>query len=86
VNLLEDLVDVRRVGLDTLLGALLAALLGARRSLSGLNKSVNSKHNTTQVRALTLEGAFEAPVGALEACDEMGALEATADLGGWTRQ
>lgn len=39
MDLLENLVDVRRVGLDTLLGALLAALLGARRSLSGLSMS-----------------------------------------------
>ncbi len=29
-----------------------------------------------------LAGAFEAAAGALEAC-EAGALEATADLGGW---
>jgi hypothetical protein len=40
VDLLEDLVDVRGVGLSALLGALLAALLGRGRGLGGLSRSL----------------------------------------------
>lgn len=40
VDLLEDLVDVRRVRLDPLLGPLLGTVLGSSRSLSGLGGSL----------------------------------------------
>lgn len=88
VDLLEDLVDVRRVRLDPLLGALLATLGLGSRGLGGLNVSVALYRlllETCWVKmekeiVHTLAGALDAAAGALEAC-EAGALEAVADLG-----
>ena len=81
VDLLEDLVDVGRVRLDTLLGTLLATLGLGSGGLSGLLIS-DYPHvgKVCRRRKHTLAGALEAAAGALEAC-EAGALEAVADLG-----
>lgn len=64
VDLLQDLVDVRRVRLDSLLGSLLSTLGLGGRSLSGLDVSRGQVcYNVER----TLAGALEAPAGALEA-------------------
>lgn len=80
MDLLEDLVDVRRVRLDPLLGPLLGTVFGSSGSLGSLYHKSVTRHDQCQVgRELTLAGALDAAAGALEAW-EAGALEAT-DLG-----
>ena len=78
VDLLEDLVDVRRVGLDPLLGPLLSTVSLGGGGLCGLEVSKVEEEVKT---GHTFAGALEAAAGALAACEE-GALDATDDLGG----
>ena len=75
VDLLEDLVDVRRVRLDSLLRSLLSTVFGGS---GGLLQDVRGRCLELNTK-LTLAGALDA-AGALEAC-EAGALDAVT-LGG----
>jgi len=79
VDLLEDLVDVGRVGLDPLLGPLLTTVSLSGGGLCGLDIS-HSRYEWER-REFTLAGALDAAAGALAAWEE-GALDATEDLGG----
>ena len=79
MDLLEDLVDVGRVGLDPLLGPLLTTVSLSGGGLCGLDIS-HSRYEWER-REFTLAGALDAAAGALAAWEE-GALDATEDLGG----